>query len=256
MQQARYATVNAGHFGLASESYTHFTSPIRRYPDLLVHRLLRKYAAHPVVKAEEKAADTLFLANAADYASVRERVAVEAERDTADLKKAQYMKPFIGESYESHITGITGFGLFVSLDDGIEGLVHISYLRDDEYIFDEGTYTLVGCRSGRRYRLGDAMTVTLASVDTERCEIDFVPGRIDSLEDLQTLLAGRKAKKSGKKTEKKSGKKDRKKGQKKEKIPSSQSQKSRKKGSKLSSVKGNSRKNGKGKGKGKKKHRR
>ena len=166
------------------------------------------------------------------------------------------MKPFIGESYESHITGITGFGLFVSLDDGIEGLVHISYLRDDEYIFDEGTYTFVGCRSGRRYRLGDAMTVTLASVDTERCEIDFVPGRIDSLEDLQTLLAGRKAKKSGKKTEKKSGKKDRKKGQKKEKIPLSQSQKSRKKGSKLSSVKGNSKKNGKGKGKGKKKHRR
>lgn len=256
MQQARYATVNAGHFGLASESYTHFTSPIRRYPDLLVHRLLRKYAAHPVVKAEEKAADALFLANAADHASVRERVAVEAERDTADLKKAQYMKPFIGESYESHITGITGFGLFVSLDDGIEGLVHISYLRDDEYLFDEGTYTLVGCRSGRRYRLGDAMTVTLASVDTERCEIDFVPGRIDSLEDLQTLLAGRKAKKSGKKIEKKSGKKDRKKGQKKEKIPSSQSQKSRKKGSKLSSVKGNSKKNGKGKGKGKKKHRR
>ena len=193
MQQARYATVNAGHFGLASTSYTHFTSPIRRYPDLMVHRLIRAYAKRHKYTEKVTAAKLAFLTKAAEHASVRERIAVEAERDTDDLKKAEYMKPFVGEAFTAHVTGITPFGLFVSLENGIEGLVHISLLRDDDYDFDEGTYTLNGRRGGKVYRLGDEMTVTLASVDTERCIIDFVPGKIDSLEDLQKIFAERGA---------------------------------------------------------------
>lgn len=113
------------------------------------------------------------------------------------------MVPFIGETYEAHVAGITSFGLFVALENGIEGLVHISFLTDDEYEFDEGTYTMIGRRSGNVYRLGDALTVTLAQVNVEKCEIDFVPGKIESLDDLQQLMAAnnerrRKRGKSGK----------------------------------------------------------
>jgi ribonuclease R len=188
MQQARYSTTNAGHFGLASSCYTHFTSPIRRYPDLMVHRLIRQYQQQGRLSEQEAAQSLAFHTIAADQASARERIAVEAERETDDLKKAQYMVPFIGQPFDAHITGITPFGLFVSLENGIEGLVHISLLTDDEYEFDEATYTMRGRLGGRIYRLGDAMEVTLAKVNTEKCEIDFVPGRVESLTDLQHIL--------------------------------------------------------------------
>lgn len=188
MSQARYATINAGHFGLASTCYTHFTSPIRRYPDLMVHRLIRQY--QKVGKLPEKDAELSlsFHTLAADQASTRERVAIDAERETDDLKKAQYMQPFIGQPFSGHISGITAFGLFVGLDNGIEGLVHITLLTDDDYEFDETTYTMVGQRGGHVFRLGDPMDVTLAKVNVERCEIDFVPGVIESLDDLQKLM--------------------------------------------------------------------
>lgn len=189
MQQAKYAAVNAGHFGLASSCYTHFTSPIRRYPDLLVHRLIRAYDER--YNEAKISARTAFLAAAAEQASIRERIAVEAERDTDDLKKTEYMAPFVGEAFTAHVTGITSFGLFVSLDNGIEGLVHISHLREDDYDFDEGTYTLIGRRGGKVYRLGDAITVTLAAVNKERCEIDFVPGTFETLADLAKFTAAR-----------------------------------------------------------------
>ncbi len=203
MQQACYSTVNAGHFGLASECYMHFTSPIRRYPDLMVHRLIRTYQQRGKMKEKEIEESRLFHTEAAAQASTRERIAVTAERETDDLKKAEYMVPFIGETYEAHVAGITSFGLFVALENGIEGLVHISFLTDDEYEFDEGTYTMIGRRSGNVYRLGDALTVTLAQVNVEKCEIDFVPGKIESLDDLQQLMAAnnerrRKRGKSGK----------------------------------------------------------
>lgn len=189
MQQARYSTTNAGHFGLASTCYTHFTSPIRRYPDLMVHRLIRQYQ-HKGRLSEQEAQQSLeFHTIAADQSSARERIAVEAERETDDLKKAQYMVPFVGQPFDAHITGITSFGLFVSLENGIEGLVHISLLTEDDYEFDEATYTMRGRLGGHVYRLGDAMEVTLAKVNTEKCEIDFVPGKVESLTDLQNILA-------------------------------------------------------------------
>ena len=189
MQQARYSTVNAGHFGLASECYTHFTSPIRRYPDLMVHRLIRQFQREGKLTEKEASLSLSFHTQAADQASTRERVAVEAERETDDLKKAEYMVPFVGEAFDAHITGITSFGLFVGLENGIEGLIHISLLTDDDYEFDEATYTMRGRLGGHVYRLGDPIEVTLAKVNTERCEIDFVPGRVDSLEDLQQRMA-------------------------------------------------------------------
>lgn len=189
MQQARYSTVNAGHFGLASECYTHFTSPIRRYPDLMVHRLIRAYQTQGKLAEKDAQLSLSYHTIAADQASTRERVAVEAERETDDLKKCQYMVPFIGQPFEARVTGITSFGLFVGLENGIEGLVHISLLTDDDYEFDEASYTLRGARSGRVYRLGDAMEVTLAQVNVEKGEIDFVPGRYESLADVQKLMA-------------------------------------------------------------------
>lgn len=200
MSQARYATINAGHFGLASTCYTHFTSPIRRYPDLMVHRLIRQYQS--VGKLSEKDAELSlsFHTIAADQASARERVAIDAERETDDLKKAQYMMPFVGQPFSGNITGITAFGIFVGLENGIEGLVHITLLTDDDYEFDETTYTMVGQNGGHIFRLGDPMEVTLAKVNVERCEIDFVPGVIESLDDLNHLMelsAERRHKKRG-----------------------------------------------------------
>ena len=202
MQQARYSTVNAGHFGLASECYIHFTSPIRRYPDLMIHRLIRQYQEKGKLKEKDAQLSLSYHTVAADQASTRERIAVDAERETDDLKKAQYMVPFIGQPFDAHITGITAFGLFVGLENGIEGLIHISLLTDDMYEFDEATYTMRGQLSGKVYHLGDALQVTLAKVNVEKCEIDFVPGVIESLEDLQQLMqasADRRHKKSGRK---------------------------------------------------------
>ena len=110
-------------------------------------------------------------------------------RETDDLKKCQYMLALIGQPFEAHVTGITSFGLFVGLENGIEGLIHISLLTDDTYEFDETSYTLRGQFGGKVYRLGDAMEVTLAQVNVEKGEIDFVPGRYESLEDVQKLMA-------------------------------------------------------------------
>ena len=198
MQQACYSTSNAGHFGLASECYTHFTSPIRRYPDLMVHRLVRQFQAEGKLTAKEISQSLAWHTMAAIHSSEQERIAVEAERETDDLKKAEYMEPFIGEPFDAHITGITAFGLFVGLENGIEGLIHISLLTDDTYEFDENTYTMVGQRGGKIFRLGDPIRVTLAKVNREKCEIDFAPGEFDSLEDLQKLMAVRDERKRGK----------------------------------------------------------
>lgn len=188
MSQAKYATINAGHFGLASECYTHFTSPIRRYPDLMVHRLIRQYQKNGKLAEKEGGLSLSYHTIAAEHSSSQERIAAEAERETDDLKKAQYMKPFVGQAFDGHITGITSFGLFIGLENGIEGLLHVSYLDDDIYVFDETTYTMAGTFNERVFRLGDPMRVTLAKVNVERGDIDFVPGEIDSLEDLQHLV--------------------------------------------------------------------
>ena len=174
LKQARYAAENEGHFGLAASFYTHFTSPIRRYPDLIVHRLLRESWRQKTLPADRREQLNERLPLIAKHASERERAAAEAERDTVDLKKAEYMAGFIGEQFAGHISGVTAFGLFVELENGIEGLVHVSSLIDDYYQFVEEQYSLVGERSGKTFRLGDELTVEVLKVDMIMRAIDFV----------------------------------------------------------------------------------
>ena len=187
MQQAKYSIDNAGHFGLASKCYTHFTSPIRRYPDLMVHRLLKADMGWPDGYANRDT-KTEFLERAAVHSSEREQVAVAAERDTVDLKKTQYMVPFIGEVFEGKISSITSFGMFVELDNGIDGLVHMNMMTDDYYFYDEEHFLLVGKRTGQIYHLGDTVTVTLVKADVEKRQIDFVLGEVDNLMRIQEIM--------------------------------------------------------------------
>ena len=192
MQQAKYAIENIGHFGLASRCYTHFTSPIRRYPDLLVHRLLKRAIARDKGQSVRDLREE-YLSKAAAHASVREQRATAAERETTELKKVQYMEAFIGQAFEGKINGITDFGLFVEIDNGIDGLVHVSLMRDDHYVFDEAHFVMVGRRRGMTYRLGQTVTVTLIKADAKRRQIDFVLGDVADMKAfVGTVYEGRK----------------------------------------------------------------
>ena len=179
MKQARYAVANPGHFGLASGCYTHFTSPIRRYPDLLVHRLLRlamDKKEGTIGKKEQRELDRIAatLSDAAEHTSKRERVAMEAERDIVELKKLQFMQGRIGQEFEGFIAGVTGFGFFVELAEVfVEGLVHISTLVDDLYSFDEKNHSLSGRRTGRLLRMGDRVSVRVVAVNPQARRIEF-----------------------------------------------------------------------------------
>lgn len=184
LPQACYSTENAGHFGIASECYTHFTSPIRRYPDLMVHRLIRQAISDGLSKAELKK-QTEFLLRAADHCSETEQNATDTERDVDDLKMTEYMVPFVGEPFYAHVTGITRFGVFVGLDNGVEGLVHIDSMDDDEYMYQEDTMTLKGRFSGTTYSMGMPVRVTLVKADKERREVDFIMGEIHSPLNLE-----------------------------------------------------------------------
>ena len=174
MKQAVYQTDNIGHFGLAAKYYTHFTSPIRRYPDLIVHRLLRAWMAKPTLNQDdaEKLEDKLDMI--AEHSSVRERAAADAERATVDLKMCEYMADHIGEEYDGVISGVTAFGMFVELPNGVEGLVHISSLMDDYYEYYEERYALVGTHSGHTYRLGDKVRIEVLQVNISDVSIDFI----------------------------------------------------------------------------------
>lgn len=173
MQQAQYDSQSLGHFGLATDFYTHFTSPIRRYPDLIVHRLIRTYLFKGNLDYKTQKHWEKRVPEIAKHSSERERCAVDAERETDDLKKAEYMQDKIGETYEGIINGATNFGLFVELPNTIEGLVHISYLTDDYYHYDESQYALIGERTGHVYRLGDEVEIRVLSVNVEERSIDF-----------------------------------------------------------------------------------
>jgi ribonuclease R len=171
MKWAKYSAKNLGHFGLASDGYTHFTSPIRRYPDLIVHRLLKKALSMEKMNLSEE-----ILANRADHLSNRERVAMEAEREVLDRYRVRFMKDKIGEEFEGVISGVTAFGFFVELKDiFVEGLVRVTSLHDDYYQYHEKKYCLVGERTHKIFRIGDEVRVRVDRVDVERRHIDFGP---------------------------------------------------------------------------------
>lgn len=173
LRQARYSGVNFGHFGLASLYYTHFTAPIRRYPDLIVHRILRKQLQNDIDQKQEKKLVKI-VERVAKLSSERERVAEEAERESVDLKIAEYMASRIGETYEAIVSGVTSFGIFVELDNTIEGLVHVSHMEDDYYHFNEKTMALIGERTGKTFRIGDVVQVKVYNVNIAERHIDFV----------------------------------------------------------------------------------
>ncbi len=242
MQQARYAAENEGHFGLAAEYYTHFTSPIRRYPDLIVHRLLRESFPTGSIPKGRREQLVKKLPEMAEHASKRERVAVSAERDTTDLKKVEYMERFVGDTFEGVISSVTGFGFFVELDNGVEGLVHMTTLKDDYYDYVENRYALVGNHHHRSYQLGDTVEVILVRASVEEKALDFVvkdncDPRAINMENSsgrkakEKIAKGSKAGKKTAKTEKKSSKKfDRKKPAKeKKKVEKTTSDKPKKK---------------------------
>ena len=174
LKKARYTAASGTHFGLAARYYTHFTSPIRRYPDLAIHRIIKGVLAKGMLTDEdEKEKMVVRLEKTAAHASEKERGAEEAERETVDLKKALYMKTRIGNEYDGLISGITSFGMFIELENTVEGLIRLSDLDDDYYIFDQQHLTLTGERTKKRYQIGDPVRVRVAGVEVMQRQIDF-----------------------------------------------------------------------------------
>ena len=173
MKQARYTTDCSGHFGLAARYYTHFTSPIRRYPDLQIHRIIKENLRGGLAEGRRAHYEAI-LPQAAIQSSALERRAEEAERETEKLKKCQYMSRFVGEKFTGVISGITNWGFYVELPNTVEGLVRMSDLADDYYIFDEKNYELVGERTRKAYKLGQSVRVTVSGTDPVLRSVDFV----------------------------------------------------------------------------------
>lgn len=176
MKQAKYTTENTGHFGLAARYYTHFTSPIRRYPDLQIHRIIKE-SLHGGLMGKRISHYEKILPQVAVQTSALERRADEAERETDKLKKVQYMERFIGQEFEGVISGVTSWGFYVELPNTVEGLVHISELRDDYYVFLEERYELSGEMTGKTYKLGQTIRVQLTGCDRFSKTIDFIPAK-------------------------------------------------------------------------------
>jgi len=173
LQKARYSNKNLGHFGLATKFYCHFTSPIRRYPDLMIHRIMKEYLSGEMTPERQNFLNDN-LPEISRQCSLREVQAEEAERETEDLKKVEFMKQFEGDVMNGIICNVTSFGMFVELENTIEGLVRVSSMEDDYYIFNEKQYCLTGERTRKIYRIGDEVTVRLIRADVNTRKIDFI----------------------------------------------------------------------------------
>ncbi|MGE5545228.1 MAG: ribonuclease R [Bacillota bacterium] len=173
LKHARYSPAPLGHYGLASPYYLHFTSPIRRYPDLLVHRVLTHVLDKGALSGKKKAHWESLMPLAGEQCTSREIQAEEAERESVNIKAAQYMKQFVGETFPAVISSITAFGFFVELENTVEGLVHISSLVDDYYVFDDQQMVLVGKHTSKVYQIGDEVEVQLVKVNVEEAKLDF-----------------------------------------------------------------------------------
>ena len=169
--KAVYSDINIGHFGLGSKCYSHFTSPIRRYPDLILHRLLKNYNYNYSEKVIAEAREALPIES--EHCSIREQDAQNCERDVDKMKKAEYMMDHIGEIYEGIISGVQEFGIFVELDNTVEGLIKVENIKGDYYIYDSDMMALVGKKSKKKYAFGDKITIRVVRADKDKSEIDF-----------------------------------------------------------------------------------
>jgi len=173
MKLARYSEENLGHFGLAAKFYSHFTSPIRRYPDLVIHRIIKETLAKGKLPGKRMDKLAEFTAEASLQSSERERIATEAERESVDLKKVEFMKDKVGEEYQAVVSSVTSFGMFVELENLVEGLVHVTTMMDDFYEYDETKLSLTGLHTGKIYRIGDTVRVRLENVNLDERQLDF-----------------------------------------------------------------------------------
>ncbi len=182
MKQAKYTAVCSGHFGLAASYYTHFTSPIRRYPDLQIHRIIKE-SLKSGLKESRTAHYEAILPEVAAKASALERRADEAERETEKMKKCEYMSRFIGEEFDGVISGVTNWGLYVELPNTVEGMIRMTDLDDDYYVFDQDHYELTGETTGKTYKLGQRLRVRVMSTDKMLKTIDFIPAPFNEAEE-------------------------------------------------------------------------
>jgi len=182
MKQAKYTTVSTGHFGLATKYYCHFTSPIRRYPDLQIHRIIKETLRGKMSEKRLQHYEAI-LPEVAKHASETERRAEEAERETNKLKKVEFMETHIGEVFEGVISGITNWGIYVELPNTIEGMVHVTSLRDDYYNYDEKSYEMVGERNHKSYKLGQKVKIEVTGADKLQRTIDFEMAREEGEEE-------------------------------------------------------------------------
>jgi ribonuclease R len=174
MMRAQYSPFNKGHYGLASACYTHFTSPIRRYPDLVVHRVLKEVISGDYKEDERQKEREKILSEWAEHCTNREGLSEDIENESTNIKGLEFMKKFLGHEFEGIISGVTSFGLFVELKRyPIEGLITIASLGKEYFIFDETTISLVGRRSGKAFRLGDKIHVIIERIDILKQEMDL-----------------------------------------------------------------------------------